>query len=54
LSKKRKPRKRKGLFNRGLVRLAAIAVIIGCAVLLITTEKDCREKRLRSLLFRIK
>ena len=44
MSGKRKPRKRKGLFNRGLVRLAAVAVIIGCTVLLITTEKDCREK----------
>ena len=44
MSGKRKPRKRKGLFNRGLARLAAVAVIIGCTVLLITTEKDCREK----------
>ena len=38
MSGKRKPRKRKGLFNRGLVRLAAVAVIIGCTVLLIATE----------------
>ena len=44
MSAKKKTRKRKGLFNRGLVRLAAVAVIIGCTVLLITTEKDCREK----------
>jgi len=44
LAKRRTARKKKGLFNRGLVRLAAIAVIIGCTVLLIATEKDCREK----------
>lgn len=44
MAKRRTARKKKGLFNRGLVRLAAIAVIIGCTVLLIATEKDCREK----------
>lgn len=36
--------KRKGLFNRGLVKLAAGALVVGCAVLIITTEKDCAEK----------
>ncbi len=40
---KQKPR-RKSLFNRGLVKLAAASVIIGCGVLIITTEKDCAEK----------
>jgi cell division protein FtsB len=44
LPRKRTSRRKKGLFNRGLVRLAAVAVIIGCTVLLIATEKDCREK----------
>ena len=44
MAEKRKIRKRKGLFNRGLVRLAAVAVIIGCTVLIIFTEKDCHEK----------
>lgn len=44
MARKRSSHKKKGLFNRGLVRLAAVAVIIGCTVLLIATEKDCREK----------
>lgn len=37
-------KKRKGLFNRGLVKLAAGAFIVGCAVLIVTTEKDCADK----------
>lgn len=37
-------KKKKGLFSRALVKLAAGAIIIGCAVLIITTEKDCAEK----------
>ena len=36
--------KKKGLFHRGLVKLAAIAVIIGCGVLIAATQKDCAEK----------
>ena len=44
MSGRRSSPKRKGLFNRGLVKLAAVAVIIGCGVLLIATEKDCYEK----------
>lgn len=36
--------KKKGLFNKGLVRLVAVALVIGCAALIITTEKDCAEK----------
>ena len=35
---------KKLLFNRGLVKLAAISVIIGCSVLIVTTERDCAEK----------
>ena len=38
-----KERKR-GLFNRGLVKLAAVAVVIGCGVLIAATQKDCAEK----------
>ncbi|MDE6500775.1 MAG: hypothetical protein K2L10_01625 [Ruminococcus sp.] len=38
---KSKPR---SLFNRGLVHLAAVAVFIGCIMLIATTEKDCAEK----------
>jgi len=41
---KRARRKKKGLFNSGLVKLAAGALVIGCAALIITTEKDCAEK----------
>ncbi|MDE5770937.1 MAG: hypothetical protein K2I06_04785 [Ruminococcus sp.] len=36
--------RRKSLFNRGLVKLAAASVIVGCGVLIFTTEKDCSEK----------
>lgn len=36
--------KKKGLFSRALIKLAAGTIIIGCAVLIITTEKDCAEK----------
>ncbi len=36
--------KKKRLFNRGLVRIAAAAFVIGCAALIISTEKDCAEK----------
>ena len=36
--------KKKGLFNRGLVKLAAVAVTIGCGVLIASTQKDCSEK----------
>ena len=36
--------KKKGLFNRGLVKLAAVAVVIGCGVLIAATQKDCAEK----------
>lgn len=43
---KRKKRKsgRKSLFNGGLVKLVVTSVIIGCAALIVTTEKDCSEK----------
>ena len=37
-------KKNKGLFSRTLVKLAAGTIIVGCAVLIITTEKDCAEK----------
>lgn len=36
--------KKKSLFNKGLFQLAAVAVIAGCAVLIVTTEKDCSDK----------
>ena len=32
------------MFNHVLVKLAATAVIIGCGMLIVTTEKDCAEK----------
>lgn len=35
---------KRGLFNWGLVKITATAMIIVCAVLLITTEQDCKEK----------
>lgn len=36
---------KKHLFNRGLVKLAAFSVIIGCGLLIVTTERDCAEKQ---------
>ena len=36
--------KKKGLFNSGLVRLVALAVMVGCGFLIFTTNKDCNEK----------
>jgi tRNA G46 methylase TrmB len=45
LSKKRRRRsKKRRLFNKGLVRLAAAALVVGCAVLTVSTEKECAEK----------
>lgn len=42
--KKKKKSGKKSLFNRGLVKLAAASVIIGCGALIVTTERDCAEK----------
>lgn len=45
--KKEKPVKlkdKKGLFNWGLVKITATAMIIVCAALLVTTEQDCNKK----------
>ena len=42
--KKKKNSGKKSLFNRGLVKLAAASVIIGCGALIVTTERDCSEK----------
>ncbi|MCD7890609.1 MAG: hypothetical protein LUG26_02215 [Ruminococcus sp.] len=36
--------KKKRLFNRGLMWIASVALVIGCAALIISTEKDCAEK----------
>ncbi|SFW48252.1 hypothetical protein [Ruminococcus flavefaciens] len=41
---KHEKQKKKGLFNGALVKLAAVAVFIGCAVLIVTTNKDCETK----------
>ena len=41
---KHEKQKKKGLFNGALVKLAAVAVFIGCAVLIVTTNKDCENK----------
>lgn len=35
---------KKGLFNWGLVKVTATAMIVVCTVLLITTEQDCKKK----------
>ena len=45
MSKKVKHKqKKKDLLNRNLVHLAAFALVIGCAALILATEKDCAEK----------
>ncbi|MBP5432652.1 hypothetical protein [Ruminococcus sp.] len=41
---KHEKQNKKGLFNSGLVKLAAVAAIIGCGVLIASTQKDCSEK----------
>ena len=43
-SKNVKTLKGMGLFNKGLLKLVAVAVVIGCGILLYTTERDCRAK----------
>ena len=35
---------KKGLFNLGLVKITATAILVACTVLLITTEQDCKKK----------
>lgn len=40
----RKPKSKKGLFNSGLFKLAAVAVVIGCGVVIFATESDCSDK----------
>ena len=37
-------RPKKALFNSGLFKLVATSLVVGCAVLLITTEQDCKDK----------
>lgn len=51
---KKNKRKHKGLFNRGLFKLAAVAVIIGCGVVLYYTEKDCSEKETEIIVIQAK
>ena len=41
---KHEKQRKKGLFNGALVKLAAVAVFIGCVVLYVTTNKDCEAK----------
>lgn len=44
MAKRAKQKKTKGLFNGLLVKLAALALFVGCGVLIYTTEVDCAEK----------
>jgi hypothetical protein len=44
LAKRSKRNVVKGLFNGVLVKLAAVAVAIGCAVIIVTTNRDCSKK----------
>lgn len=45
MRKKVRQKKKRGLFNSWLVKLSAAAVLIGCAVLIITTESDYASKQ---------
>ncbi len=36
--------KKKGLFNGGLFKIAALALMVGCGFLIVTTSRDCDEK----------
>lgn len=42
--KKVKDKTKRGLFNLGLVKITATAMIVVCAALLFTTEQDCHKK----------
>ncbi len=48
---KRSKQEKKGLFNKLLVRLLAVAVVAGCVVIIYTTERDCagKERELASI-----
>ncbi|MDE5854019.1 MAG: hypothetical protein K2H19_03040 [Ruminococcus sp.] len=35
---------KKSLFNRGLFKIVAVSLVVGCTVLVITTEQDCKDK----------
>lgn len=52
--KRGKQQKRKGLFNSLLVKLVAVALVIGCGALIITTENDCAEKEKELILIQEK
>lgn len=41
---KKQAANKRGLFNKGLFKLAAAAVIVGCGFLIATTESDCNDK----------
>lgn len=48
-NKKEKPVKvikkdKRGLFNWGLVKITATAIIVVCIALLLSTEQDCKKK----------
>ncbi|MDE6834199.1 MAG: hypothetical protein K2J39_08175 [Ruminococcus sp.] len=43
-NKKKNDTEKKHLFNSKLVKMVAVAVCIGCGVLIFNTEKDCEEK----------
>ena len=42
--KVKKQKKTKRLFNKDLVRLTAIGIVVGCTALIISIEKDSSEK----------
>ena len=45
LAKRSKRNVVKGLFNGVLVKLAALAVAVGCVVIIVTTNRDCSSKQ---------
>lgn len=46
---KARKNRNKSLFNKGLLKIVAVAVIIGCGFILYSIEVDCREKETQML-----
>ncbi len=48
---KRSKQEKKGLFNKVLTRVLAVAIVAGCVMIIYTTERDCagKERELDSI-----
>lgn len=48
---KRSKQEKKGLFNKALIRVLAVAIVAGCVMIIYSTEKECagKERELNSI-----